>query len=363
MNRLLVILLLPILAGCAGSLRTYQAADEQIVIMGRHLVGEDGAVDFGASGVSFSMRFRGTRLEVDLEDENRGGTEHNWFTVVVDDREPVRFRTEPGRHRYTLAEGLPAGEHTVVLSKATEGQNGHNRLVAVHTEGLLPAAPLPGRRIEYIGDSITAGYGLDDREVSCDVGTWYDQNHAWLAYGPRVARRVDAQWMLSAVSGIGMHRNWNSPGPVMPDVYEDVYMEYTESVTPWDFSRYTPDLVVIALGTNDFSEGDGRQPRPDLDGDAFVRDYTAFVGTVRDRYPAARILLLNSPVFDPAKRERLSGYLQQVIDSRKGAGDDAISQFAFDGPYVSGCDGHPGFEEHIRMADALEAEVRKLMSW
>lgn len=362
MNRLLPLLLLPVLTGCAGTLRTFPAADERILVMGRHRV-DGGAVDFGASGVTFFARFDGTRLEVDLEDEFRDGTNHNWFTVVVDGGEPSRFRTEPGRRRYTLADGLAPGPHTLALSKATEGQNGRNRLVAVHAARLLAPEALPARRIEFIGNSITAGYGLDDRQVACDVGTWFDKTHAWLAYGPRVARRVGAQWMLTAVSGIGMVRNWNSPGPVMPDVYEDVYVEYTDAVTPWDFSRYTPDLVVVALGTNDFSDGDGPQPRPDLDGEAFVRAYTGFVGTVREKYPAARILLLNSPMLDPARRARLDDYLRQVVDARAAAGDTSVTRFALGGPYTSGCDAHPGLEEHVEMADALEAEVRALMGW
>lgn len=346
-----------------GPSNAYPASDERIRTLGRHLVDEDGGVRFAASGVTFFLKFRGTGLEVELEDEFRDSTSYNWFTVVVDEGEPFRFRTEPGKRRYTLADSLAPGEHTVALSKATEGQNGHNRLVAVHATELLAADPLPEPAIEFIGDSITSGYGLDSEPIACEEGTWFDQTHAWLAYGPRIARRLDARWMLSSVSGMGMHRNWNSPGPVMPDVYGGVYLEYADSTSAWDFSRFTPDLVVIALGTNDFSEGGGETPRADLDGDAFVRDYTAFVGTVRDRYPEARLLLVNSPVFDEAKKARLAGYLQQVIDNRRAAGDDTIDRFTYEGRYDAGCNGHPDLEEHLRMADELEPVVREVMGW
>ncbi len=361
--RTLLTLPLLLLAGCSAGVQPYPADTAPVQVMGRHLVAGDGSVAFGASGVTFFLKFRGATLSVELEDAAPDSAGHNWFTVVVDDGEPYRFRTEPGRHRYTLADGLSDGEHTLVLSKATEGQNGHNRLIAVHADELLPPDPLPERRIEFIGNSITSGYGLDAREVGCDDGTWYDQTHAWLAYGPRLARRLGAQWMLSSVSGIGMHRNWNSPGPVMPDVYEDVYMEYTESVTPWDFSLYTPELVLISLGTNDFSAGDGETPRPDLDGEAFVADYTAFAGTVRAKYPDARFLLVGSPVFDQAQKARLSGYLQQVVDRRAAAGDSALAAFTYAGRYASGCDGHPDLEEHVAMADELEPVIRTLMGW
>lgn len=355
------------LAGCAASSRSspeaaVPATDARIQVMGRYVPETDGSVRFGASGVTFFVRFRGTGLEVRLDDEFRDDT-YNWFTVAVDGGEPTRFRTRPGQETYTLAEGLRPGVHTLALSKATEGQNGHNRLVSVSGAEILPADPRPERRIEYIGDSITAGFGADPEPVACGAGTWFDPTHAWIAYGPRLARRLGAQWMLSAVSGMGMHRNWNSLSPVMPDVYDDVYLEYDADVTPWDFGRYAPDLVVVALGTNDFSAGDGETPREDLDGAAFVADYTAFLARVRANYPEAQILLLNSPVFEGEQKETLAGYLQEVADRRAEAGDAEVATFTYDGRYVAGCDGHPGSAEHAAMADELEPVVRDLMGW
>ncbi|HEV7992181.1 MAG TPA: GDSL-type esterase/lipase family protein [Gemmatimonadaceae bacterium] len=362
------------LLGCAASARApavdspgsprngYAASDARVRVMGRRIA-DGGAVAFGASGVTFFIKFRGTSLDVELERASNDTANHDWFTVVVDGGEPSRFRTQPRTRQYSLARGLPLGEHTIALSKATEGQNGHDRLVAIHADELLQADPLPARRIEYIGNSITAGYGADPRPVACKQGTWYDATHAWLAYGPRVARRVNAQWMLSAISGIGMVRNWNSPGPVMPNVYHGVFMEYADSATHWDFRQYTPDLVVVALGTNDFSDGDGKTPRAALDGEKFVRDYTQFVAGMRSRYPAARMLLLTSPMLDSAKNETLAGYLQRVIVARAAAGDTVITRFAFKGRYTSGCDGHPDLAEQLRMADELEPEVRARMGW
>lgn len=346
----------------SASASAVPAADPRIRVMGRHRVTDDGAVDFGAAGVTFGVRFRGTRLEARLDDAFRDGG-HNWFTVVVDDGEPVRFRTRPGQHVYTLASGLADGEHTLWLSKATEGQNGPNRLVAVEGAEILPAAPLPERRIEFVGDSITAGYGVDAAPVACGAGTWYDPTHAWQAYGPRLARRLGAQWMLSAVSGMGMHRNWNSLSPVMPDVYDGLYLEYATDNPAWDPARYRPDLVVVALGTNDFSAGGGETPRPALDGEAFVADYVGFLERVRRQYPEPPILLLNSPVFEGEQRDRLAGYLREIAARRAEAGDAAVSTFSYAGRYVDGCDGHPGMAGQRAMADELEPVLRSLTGW
>jgi lysophospholipase L1-like esterase len=346
----------------APAMHAYPATSALIHVMGRHVRDGD-AVRFGASAVTFFIRFRGTALDIGLDDQVADPNGHNWFTAVVDGGAPVRFRTAPGTSRYTVASGLSDGEHRVVLSKATEGQNGHERLRAVYAAELLPADALPERRIEYVGNSITAGYGADQTPVACKAGTWYDATNAWLAYGPTVARRVGAQWMLSAISGIGVVRNWNSPGPVMSRVYEGVYVEYADSLTHWDFARYTPDLVVVALGTNDFSDGAGPAPRPALDGDAFVRGYLALVATLRGHYPRARILLVDSPMLDAARKQRQSEYLERVVAQRAAAGDSAISRFAFDGHFTSGCDGHPDLAEQRRMADQLEPAVRRVMAW
>jgi lysophospholipase L1-like esterase len=253
--------------------------------------------------------------------------------------------------------------HTVALSKATEGQNGHERLLAFYTNELLMADTLPTRRIEFIGNSITVGYGADPVPVACKTGTWYDASHSWLAYGPIVARRVNAQWMLSAISGIGMVRNWNSPGPVMPQVYDGVYMEYADSLTRWDYTRYVPDLVVVALGTNDFSDGAGPTPRPPLDGDAFVRSYVAFVARVRANYPNARIIIADSPMLDEARKTRQAEYLRRVLSERADAGDTRIARLSMAGHFTSGCDGHPDLAEQARMAEELEPSVRMLMKW
>jgi len=361
------------LAGCAAGNPSpaivtserpaYSASDERVRIMGRHLIEEDGAVAFAASGVTFFVRFQGTRLVARIDDEFRDGTGYNWFTVVVDGGEPVRFRTRPGQRDYVLAEGLPHGEHALALSKASEGQNGHNRLVSFSGAELLVPDPLPERRIEFIGDSITSGYGADPAPVPCGAGTAFDPTHAWAAYGPRLARTLGAQWMLSSVSGIGVLRNWDSLAPVMPDVWGGVRMEFAEPVPAWDTARYRPDLVVVALGTNDFSAGAGPEPRAPLDGEAFVHAYARFLSTVRAAHPGVPFLLLNSPVFDAERRARLEGYLQRVVERRATEGDTAISTFSFSGRYVAGCQGHPGRDEHVAMAAELEPAVRAVTGW
>jgi len=94
--------------------------------------------------------------------------------------------------------------------------------------------------------------------------------------------------MLSSVSGIGVYRNWNSDGPTMPEVYDKTDFRL-ESNRSWDFSKVTPAVVSIALGTNDFSSGDGKKERLPFDSIRFINGYVKFVQHVKSKYPDAKV--------------------------------------------------------------------------
>lgn len=321
--------------------------------MGRHELLSDGSVSFGASGVSFFVRSSGSKLEVDLNDEFREGISYNWFTVIINGQESHRFRTEQGVTRYTLVENVGAGQHDVILIKATEGANGRNVISAFHADEFLPSPALPDRRIEFIGDSITCGMGADEREIPCGQSEWMDQHTTWNNYAVQVARKLDAQYMLTAVSGMGMHRNWSTPGPIMPDRYASVYSDPLDTSTSWDHSRYQADLVIIALGTNDFSDGDKPDPRPAPIESEFKHEYRRFLDHLRKVYPVAHFILLNSPILEEHKNEILSKWLLELKEERHGSGDNKIDVFQFSKRYPSGCTGHPSMEEHEQISAEL----------
>jgi lysophospholipase L1-like esterase len=63
-------------------------------------------------------------------------------------------------------------------------------------------------------------------------------------------------------------------------------MGMTASSPAWDFSRYTPDAVIINLGTNDKSHG--------VSGNDFQNTYVSFIRTVRGKFPRASIFALRT---------------------------------------------------------------------
>jgi lysophospholipase L1-like esterase len=79
----------------------------------------------------------------------------------------------------------------------------------------------------------------------------------------------------------------------MPVVYEKADFQETNSQL-WNFKQYSPQVVSIALGTNDLSNGDGIKNRSPFDSAIFVRNYITFIQLVKSKYPRAQIALLNS---------------------------------------------------------------------
>jgi lysophospholipase L1-like esterase len=315
-----------------------------------------------SAGAFFETAFRGTCCAVLLENQDLYGN-HNYISVVVDGNYLGRIRIDGEKRQYTIAEGLKDTVHTLLVCKATESQIGYVDFTGLICDEIVPRPVIRKRKIEFIGNSITCGMGLDMSGVPCDSGKWFDQHNAYLAYGPLTARALDADWLLSAVSGIGVIRNWNSPGPVMPAVYGNLFLN-TDSTVLWNRDAYVPDLVSICLGTNDFSDGDGTVLRQPPDSAAFVDAYVRFVRQIRRRYPEAEICLLTSPMNPGEKSVRLENFIRSVLNRlRNACQDDRVHMFVFPESYTGGCDYHPDEAEHRKMAAELLPFYKKVMSW
>jgi lysophospholipase L1-like esterase len=311
------------------------------------------------------LSFSGDSCQVLLQKLNPPG-EHNYVSIELDGDDLGRIRLEADTMSlYTLRATSPGAEtHSLKIFKATEAQNGNIAFGGVKSVDLQPLAPPSPRKIEFIGNSITCGMGIAWKEIPCDSGVWYDQHHAYWAYGPRVSRALDADFMLSSVSGIGMYRNWNSLSPTMPDVYENMYLDTDESQA-WDFSRFRPDLVSIALGTNDFSLGDGVKERLPFDSAQYVSSYIGFVNTVYSKYPDSQLCLLTSPMVTGEKGVLFANCLRAVQQHFRQERPEKkkIAIYDFNAIDPHGCGDHPDKEDHAQMAEALLPFYKELMGW
>ncbi len=327
---------------------------------GRYAKGAQGDLEMISSAVHFGFRFEGTAcsLYVSIPDPSA----HNYLQYTLDGVYQKRIRIAGNSQMPWILNGLANGKHTIWIYKATEAATGPvfvEKIIAKKVTALKePDRPL----IEFIGNSITCGAAADPSEIPCGTGEYHDQHNAYFAYGPRVARDLNLNFILSSVSGIGIYRNWNTLSPVMPQVYEKT--DFQEGGRRyWNFKTYQPRIVSIALGTNDFSDGDGRTPRLPFDSTLFVNNYIGFVKLVKSKYPKARIALLSSPMLNGRKREQLQHCLTAVKNQvdKQNHSDKPIVLYFFKPMQARGCGGHPNLEDHAILAAELRPFFRKLM--
>lgn len=319
---------------------------------GRSIINKDQQLEMIGSAVHFGFSFRGRECQVFASIPKT--QHHNYLQYELDGVYQKRIKILSSSGLPTIITAPDEGKHTVWIYKATEAHTGPIMIKEIIGDDLKALKTKQAPLIEFIGNSITCGAAADTSEVPCGTGEYHDQHNAYYAYGPRVARALKANYILSSVSGIGIYRNWNSDAPVMPQVYEKADFQENSSVL-WDFKLYDPKIVSIALGTNDMSNGDGVKKRQPFDSAAFVSNYIKFVQLVKSKYPATQIALLSSPMVNGEKREILQHCLTAVEQNinQLYPSDKKVAVFFFEPMQATGCSGHPSVAEHEVLAEEL----------
>lgn len=306
---------------------------------------------FAWPGTSASVRFYGASLAVRVRDAG-----YNAFQVIVDGAPKSVVRTSPTRELYPVVEGLEVREHEVTFAKRTEALFGEVQLLGfVPGPGgsLRPASAWrPARRIELVGDSITAGYGDEGGTPTCPFSAATENELA--AYGAVAARELGAEHVTIAWSGktiAGMARLYDRVLPGRPEVR-------------WDAAQWVPDAVVVNLGTNDMLASDDKE-------EAFVTAFEALLARIRAARPRALVVCALGPMLTdgfPTGGRRLSharAYLQTVVDRAHAAGDERVAflEFPTQDTNRAGCGFHPGVATHRAMADQLAELLRTRLGW
>ncbi len=314
---------------------------------------------FGWPATAIETAFTGVGVDVRLRDEGA-----NVFAVAIDGGVPASLATNRTTERYVLARGLGPGRHTVLLTKRTESNVGIVQFLGfVPQEGVLLKTPEPARtrRIEFVGDSVTCGYG-DLAKGPKEHFSAATEDEA-SAYGALTAAAFGAQRSVISYSGIGVYRDHDgSTRDQMPVRFRRILAD--DPTSQWGFRGPAPDAVVVHLGVNDFAKGDP--------GAAFEQAYVGLLRMLGTVYPHAAIVCAVSPMLTDAyppgakNRTKAAGYIRAAVDQRRLAGDSHVFYFAFDEIVKAdgfGADYHPSLASHRRMAAALVAVLRSTLGW
>ena len=356
-----------------------QAADETYMrVCGRTLIA-DGIRYMNWSGAYLEFEFTGRRVNAELLSRGFADCEdlQAWVGVYLDGSDEAyrRFKLEPDtRKEYILYESEQPEHHIlrfVKMSEAAFAKLGVCEIsVDCTAEGTPKPTDAPARRIAFIGDSITCGYG---NEGIADVDVFKtSQENPVKAYSVQTARCLDADYILTSWSGIGILSAWveetvNEPlnDWLMPKIYP-----YTDAAIQndfglpeidwevWDTSRFVPDVIVINLGTNDRSYTRFIPERTA----AFRELYYRFLTVVRDKNPASEIVCTLGIMEDelcPVVRDAVEQFALDRQDT-KISYMNLEKQDPADG---MGADYHPSMITHQKMTEKLSAYIAGRMNW
>ncbi|OXA77757.1 GDSL-like Lipase/Acylhydrolase [Flavobacterium aquidurense] len=311
-----------------------------------------------ASSVSFN--FIGNECSIKLQSLD---DHHNYASLVLDGQYLGKIRIEKGEAKSFPVKIISKKKvHRLEVYKNTEAQSGPI-LFAGTTAKLTPISSAKKKKIEFIGDSITCGAASDS--VDCDKGEYMDHHNGYYAYGPVLSRAIDVDYLTSSVSGIGMYRNWNDENKeeaIMPDVYQNLYLTKDNSKPKYDFA-FQPNIISIALGTNDFSVGDGKKERLPFNQEKYISNYINFIKMLYEHNPKAQIVITNSTMVKGEKAVVFEDCLNKI---KKAFATDKthkeIQIFKFKPMTPKGCLGHPDVADQKVMADEYGPFLKKLLN-
>jgi len=142
----------------------------------------------------------------------------------------------------------------------------------------------------------------------------------------------------------------------MPDVYKNLYLN-ANSEEKANFED-SPNIISIAIGTNDFSLGDGEKERTTYSREKFTTSYINFVEMLFSKYPDVKISLLDSPMLNPEQKAVLAEVFKEIQNEFP---EKEIAIFQFKNIAPGGCTGHPDVNDHEEMARQLIPFFKNLL--
>lgn len=313
-------------------------------------------------GSNIRFLFGGRSLKIIVE--NIPLSERMWIGALIDGvQQKIELSREQSRQEIVLAEGLDNTVHSCMIFKRQAAAH-YFRFISAECDSIQPENHKYDLKIEYFGDSVSAGEvteavyyeGMPDPE---NHGSQYD--NSYFSYTFSTARKLNACFHNNSQGGIALfdHTGYFY-GPAVETLtgvettYDKLsYVPYApQGLTPWDFERYTPDIVVFAIGQNDAN------PDPEAVGDPeymakWRAKFREIILDLKSRYKTARfVLILTVLKHDLRWEDELDKVVAELADPD-------ITRFRFTRSGLA-TDGHPRITEQEEMALELSGYLRTI---
>ena len=289
------------------------------------------------------------------------------YALYVDGERVLSGMMDTPERVLTVFDGTEVRTARILLVKLSESAMSTLAVTGIETDGTVSPLPERAHLVEFVGDSITCGYGVDTDAPDQKFHT--NNEDVTKAYAWKAAELLNIDRSMVSLSGYGVLSGWtgdpNTPSPqqLIPLYYEKVGFSYAvsggEQVQNWNwsFAGREPEVIVVNLGTNDASY---TVDDPDKQAQFRAR-YQAFLAQIRRCNAHAHILCVLGVMGDvlyPSVEQAAAAYTAQT-------GDKNISTMHLEAirPESEGyvADYHPTETTHTRIAKVVAARLAELL--
>lgn len=351
--------------------KSFLPTEEYVRAIGRTMTAKD-SLWLVHSGTGMEFSFTGTSVTIKLKPDSSFMNRNNQARVAiyVNGERVVDDMVDKMEKVYTVFESETPKECTVRVVKLSEAAYSTFGVTSIDATCIGNIMPTKGseKLIEFVGDSITCGYGVDDLDASHHFSTTTED--ATKTYAYKTAEKLGADYSLVSFSGYGIISGYSGDGKkkaeqLVPDFYDKMgnsggaYLgDFVAQDTVWSFLERQPDVIVINLGTNDNSYVKNDAAKKE----EYTTEYVAFLKQVREKNPEAVIFctlgIMGAELY-PCIEDAVERYVGETADGK-------IHTMKFDTQNTAdgiAADWHPSEKTHEKAAEKLSGKIKEVMGW
>ncbi len=310
----------------------------------------DGVSRASAPASSITFNAKASKITFTVEGHSRwrldrDGKQIDQFEVDAKEEHTTKVDDDGSFHKYRFIKISESGVPEI-------------KFYGITLDGEFGDAPKPSsRRIEFIGDSFTVGYGCEGS--SAEDAPEFDKTNASKGFAYLLASGFNADYQVNAFSGRGLVRNYDNIVPqwTLEKLYDYTVMgSVTEYPKPerWNFENFHPQVIVVFVGINDFQ---GNPPYADKR--KFKKAYANLLVKLRKAHPGVKFLLLSTKIWP---NDDLGPTVKEIYDAEIAAGHKDLE---YKHVYTSNValHGHPDTHSQEELANTLRPIIARLGRW